>query len=127
MSSNTRLYTQDNLDDTASVITDLTDAQIESVDVNLDLIENWNEPELREAQVCVCVRVCAHECVYLYACPPTCMPPHLHTPHLYMMSLSLSCLVDRQTSDAVRQPFDPRRDQTTVQRFVIGIARRRAG
>ena len=45
-------YTQDNMDDTASVITDLTDAQIESVDVNLDLIENWNELELREAQVC---------------------------------------------------------------------------
>ena len=45
-------YTQDNMDDTASVITDLTDAQIESVDVNLDMIENWNELELRDAQVC---------------------------------------------------------------------------
>lgn len=41
----------DNVDDTASVITDLTDAQIESVDVNLESIENWNELELREAQI----------------------------------------------------------------------------
>ena len=33
------------------MITDLTDAQIESVDANLELIESWNELELREAQV----------------------------------------------------------------------------
>ena len=39
------------MDDTASGVTDLTDAQVESVDVNLDLIESWNELELREAQV----------------------------------------------------------------------------
>jgi len=39
------------MDDTASVITDVTDAQVEMVDVNLDLIESWNELELREAQV----------------------------------------------------------------------------
>jgi len=39
------------MDDTVSVITDVTDAQVETVDVNLDTIENWNELELREAQV----------------------------------------------------------------------------
>lgn len=41
------------MDDTASVITDVTDAQVESMDVNLDLVESWNELELREAQVCI--------------------------------------------------------------------------
>ena len=41
------------MDDTVSVITDVTDVQVETVDVNLDTIENWNELELREAQVSI--------------------------------------------------------------------------
>ena len=41
------------MDDTISVITDVTDAQVETGDVNLDMIENWNELELREAQVSI--------------------------------------------------------------------------
>ncbi|XP_065909526.1 uncharacterized protein [Dysidea avara] len=41
----------DAMDDTISVITDVTDAQVETGDVNLDMIENWNELELREAQI----------------------------------------------------------------------------
>ena len=65
------------MDDTASVITDATDAQVESVDVNLDLIENWNELELREAQVCV----------------HTSMPPHLCVPPP-ICDITL-CLIDR--------------------------------
>ena len=73
------------MDDTASVITDATDAQVESVDVNLDLIENWNELELREAQVCV------HTSVYMYIY--ICMPPHLCVPPP-ICDITL-CLIDR--------------------------------
>jgi len=39
--------------ETVSVITDVTDVQVKTVDVNLDTIENWNELELREAQLSI--------------------------------------------------------------------------
>lgn len=89
---------QDNVDDTASVITDLTDAQIESVDVNLESIESWNELELREAQVCNNHPMVCHTIV-------------IH--------------IDHQASDAAGQLLDSGGDQTVVQGFVTGVARRR--